>query len=85
MVPLPSSDYERQRCGGHRTPCPQFYAQPRRHRLNALKEPLVLFRLAFSQPRKQDLLEYLMATFPLDEAAHLVSELCIDLSPVPSR
>ena len=54
-------------------------------RLKALKRSLVLYRLAFGQPRQQDLLEYLMAALPQEEATRLMSELCIDLSPVPSR
>src|SRR5207249_6031787 len=38
-------------------------------RLKALKKSLVLYRLAFGQPRQQDLLEYLMAALPEDEAS----------------
>lgn len=53
-------------------------------RLKALKKSLVLYRLAFGQPRQQDLLEYLMAALSEEEANRLMSELCIDLSPVPS-
>jgi len=50
-------------------------------RLKALKRSLVVYRLAFGQPRQQDLLEYLMAAIPEQQATHLMSELCIDLSP----
>jgi len=50
-------------------------------RLHSLKRALVLYRLAFGQPRQQDLLDLLMESVPAAQAQEIVSMLRIDLAP----
>ena len=51
----------------------------------ALKRSLVLYRLAFGQPRQEDLIEYLADQMESEDLERLVKELRIDLSPAASR
>jgi len=50
-------------------------------RLNLLLRSLTLYRMAFGQPRQDDLLEYLQRTVPPEREAELVSSLRIELAP----
>jgi len=50
-----------------------------------LKRSLVLYRLAFGQPRQEDLIEYLADQMESEDLERLVKELRIDLSPAASR
>lgn len=51
-------------------------------RLQELSKSLAVYRMAFGQPRQDDLLQYLMARFGKEELAHLLDAARIDLSPV---
>jgi hypothetical protein len=53
-------------------------------RLAELKRSLVAYRLAFGQPRQEDLIEYLSSRFSGDEITQLLDELRIDLAPPAS-
>jgi hypothetical protein len=50
-------------------------------RLAELKRSLVAYRLAFGQPRQEDLIEYLSSRFSGGEIMQLLDELRIDLAP----
>jgi hypothetical protein len=50
-------------------------------RLAALRRTLVVYRMVFGQPRQDELLEYLIAEMPADDARALLALLRIDLSP----
>jgi len=50
-------------------------------RLDLLLRSLTLYRMAFGQPRQDDLLEYLQRTVPPEHVAELVSSLRIELAP----
>lgn len=50
-------------------------------RLEALKRSLVAYRLAFGQPRQEELVAYLRSRFSAEEIDELKTELRIDLSP----
>jgi hypothetical protein len=52
-------------------------------RLQALKRSLAAYRLAFGQPRQQDLVEYLLSEVPEDQRELLISQMSIDLGPAP--
>jgi Helicase conserved C-terminal domain len=52
-----------------------------RSRLEALKRSLVAYRLAFGQPRQEELVAYLREHFSAEEVEELKSELHIDLAP----
>jgi hypothetical protein len=51
---------------------------------DALKRSVVLYRLAFGQPRQDDLLEFLADQMDPEDLNRLVGELRIDLSPAVS-
>jgi hypothetical protein len=53
-------------------------------RLGRLRESLVVYRMAFGQPRQEDLVNYLLSRFSADETVSKAAELRIDLSP-PAR
>lgn len=50
-------------------------------RANALQKSVALYRLAFGQPRQEDLLAYLGTQIDSEEFAGIVDDLRIDLSP----
>lgn len=50
-------------------------------RLAALRRSLVVYRMAFGQPRQEDLVQYLLANLPEDAVERLMGELQIDLRP----
>ena len=50
-------------------------------RANALRRAVASYRLAFGQPRQEDLLAYLAGTIDPEELERLTDELTIDLSP----
>jgi hypothetical protein len=50
-------------------------------RLVALKRSLAAYRLAFGQPRQEDLIAFLGRSLGEDEAARVCEELRIDLAP----
>jgi hypothetical protein len=50
-------------------------------RYGALRRMLTLYRLAFGQPRQEDLMEFLLAYLPDQDVSRMLSELQIDLSP----
>jgi Helicase conserved C-terminal domain len=50
-------------------------------RLNALRRTLAAYRLAFGQPRQEDLVRYLAGQLDDDRLRELCSELTIDLTP----
>jgi hypothetical protein len=52
-----------------------------RAKLADLKRGLAIYRLAFGQPRQEDLVEYLRQRFSEDELANLLDEFKIDLAP----
>jgi len=52
-----------------------------RAKLADLKRSLAVYRLAFGQPRQEDLVEYLRRRFSDDEVEQLLEEFKIDLSP----
>jgi hypothetical protein len=54
-------------------------------RLQELSKSLAVYRMAFGQPRQDDLLRYLTARFGVDELKHLLEAARIDLGPVPAR
>lgn len=54
-------------------------------RADALKRAVAVYRLAFGQPRQDDLLAYLAGTIDPDELARLAEHLRVDLSPTPRR
>jgi hypothetical protein len=56
-----------------------------RSRLEALTRSLVAYRLAFGQPRQEELVAYLRTRFTDDEIDDLKAELHIDLSPPRRR
>jgi len=56
-----------------------------RSRLEALKRSLVAYRLAFGQPRQEELVAYLREHFSPEEIEQLKSELHIDLAPKARR
>lgn len=51
------------------------------HQLERLKRELAIYRLAFGQPRQQDLLEFLAKHVDPDTLRTIVAECTIDLSP----
>jgi hypothetical protein len=56
-----------------------------RARLEALKRSLVAYRLAFGQPRQEELVAYLQERFSAEEVEELKSELHINLAPGQRR
>jgi hypothetical protein len=52
-----------------------------RARLEQLKRSLVAYRLAFGQPRQEELVAYLQGRFSREEIDRLKDELHIDLAP----
>jgi hypothetical protein len=46
-----------------------------------LRRSVALYRMVFGQPRQQDLLEFLLAQFPPEEAERHAAELRLDLAP----
>lgn len=56
-----------------------------RSRLEALKRSLVAYRLAFGQPRQEELVAYMKDRFTDEEIEQLKHELHIDLAPPRSR
>jgi hypothetical protein len=52
--------------------------------LAELKESLAVYRMAFGQPRQDDLVEYLLQHLSEDEIETVLADLQIDLSPVSS-
>jgi len=54
-------------------------------RLAALRRSLAVYRMVFGQPRQEDLLAYLLERLPGPDAARILGELRIDLSPPASR
>lgn len=52
-----------------------------RSRLEALKRSLVAYRLAFGQPRQEELVAYLRERFSAEEIEELKPELHINLAP----
>jgi len=52
-----------------------------RHKLEALRRSLTVYRMVFGQSRQEDLLAYLMAHVPEDDLQQYVERLRIDLSP----
>jgi len=50
-------------------------------RLLALRRSLAVYRMAFGQPRQEDLVEYLLRYLPEDKVKATLNELCVDLSP----
>ena len=50
-------------------------------RLAALRRSLVLYRMAFGQPRQDDLVDFLLERLPEGEAGPMLDELRIDLTP----
>jgi hypothetical protein len=52
-----------------------------RAKLADLKRGLAVYRLAFGQPRQEDLVEYLRSRFSDEEIAQLLGDFKIDLSP----
>ena len=56
-----------------------------RTRLEALKRSLVAYRLAFGQPRQEELVAYLRERYSSEEIDELKSELHIDLAPKTRR
>ena len=56
-----------------------------RSRLEALKRSLVAYRLAFGQPRQEELVAYMRDRFTEAEIEHLKHELHIDLAPKHRR
>jgi hypothetical protein len=55
-----------------------------RAKLADLKRGLAVYRLAFGQPRQEDLVEYLRQRFSEAEIGQLLEEFKIDLSPIGS-
>jgi hypothetical protein len=55
-----------------------------RAKLADLKRGLAVYRLAFGQPRQEDLIEYLRQRFSAEEIEQLLEEFKIDLSPIGS-
>ena len=53
------------------------------HRADALKRAVAIYRLAFGQPRQDDLLSYLAGTIDPDELSRLADKLKVDLTPKP--
>lgn len=56
-----------------------------RSRLDSLKRSLVAYRLAFGQPRQEELVAYLQQHFSGEEIERLKVELHINLAPKPRR
>ena len=56
-----------------------------RSRLDTLKRSLVAYRLAFGQPRQEELVAYLREHFSAEEIEELKSELHINLAPKARR
>jgi hypothetical protein len=56
-----------------------------RSRLNSLKRSLVAYRLAFGQPRQEELVAFVSEMYTEDEIKGLKEELHIDLAPLRSR
>ena len=52
-----------------------------RDRLERLRRALTVYRMAFGQPRQEDLVAYLMAHIPADETLEALRELQINLAP----
>jgi len=50
--------------------------------LAELKESLAVYRMAFGQPRQDDLVEYLLQHLSEDEIETVLADLQINLSPV---
>ena len=48
-----------------------------------LKRGLAVYRLAFGQPRQEDIVEYLRRRFSEEEIVNLLDDFKIDLSPPP--
>jgi hypothetical protein len=60
---------------------PSFPLSKDRLKLEALRRSLVVYRMAFGQPRQDDLVEYLLSRMGPDEAKERMRDLQIDLSP----
>jgi hypothetical protein len=56
-----------------------------RSRLETLKRSLVAYRLAFGQPRQEELVAYLREHFSAEEIEELKAELHINLAPKARR
>ena len=50
-------------------------------RLLALQRSLAVYRLAFGQPRQDDLVDYLIENLPQSDIPRVMERLSIDLSP----
>jgi len=53
--------------------------------LAALRRSLVVYRMAFGQPRQDDLIAYLLRTVPPDQLQKYLATLRIDLTPPPAE
>lgn len=60
---------------------PSFPLSKDRLKLDALLRSLVVYRMAFGQPRQEDLVDYLLSRMEPDEASERLRGLQIDLSP----
>lgn len=60
---------------------PLFPLSREQESLQRLLHSLVLYRLAFGQPRQEDLVAYLSQRIPLEEARRVVTALRLDLGP----
>jgi hypothetical protein len=54
-------------------------------RLSALKQSLAAYRLAFGQPRQEDLIAFLKRSLGAEDVARISDELRIDLAPRSKR
>lgn len=60
---------------------PAFPLSRDRRLLHALRRSLVVYRMAFGQPRQEELIEYLLQQLPREKIEALLATLTIDLSP----
>ena len=64
---------------------PSFPLSRDRGLLEALRRSLVVYRMAFGQPRQEELIEYLLTHLPRERIDALLTSLTIDLSPRAAR
>jgi hypothetical protein len=60
---------------------PAFALSRDRRMLDALRRSLVVYRMAFGQPRQEELITYLLEHLPREKIDALLKVLTIDLSP----